>query len=67
MDSSIVWLILIALVALGLLWLLNRSEPSPIELRDSQPPRVDSYGIPGAASGRIDTGTPGDSGQSGGN
>ena len=50
MDSSVIWLILIALAALGGCWLLNRSKPSRnYPDSGSAPPRVDSYGLPGAA------------------
>ncbi len=68
MDSSVVWLILIALVALGGYWRLNRSKPSRNYTDGgSAPPRVDSYGLPGAAGiGAHASGTNCDTGQAGG-
>jgi hypothetical protein len=68
MDSSVVWLILIALVALSGYWLLNRPKPSRNYTdSDSPPPRIDSYGLPGAASiGAHASGTNCDTGQAGG-
>lgn len=66
MDGSVVWLILIAVVALGLYWLLERPGPRRNHVRDTPPPRMDSYGIPGAAGGAFDAGTPCDTGQGGG-
>lgn len=67
MDGSVVWLILIALVALGGCWLLNRSDPSRKYSHNSPPPRIDSYGLPGAAGiGGHGVGTSCDTGQGGG-
>lgn len=64
MDSSVVWLILIALVAIGLCWLLNRSEPRRSSSSTSAP-RADSYGLSGAA-GIGSAGSNCDTGQAGG-
>lgn len=66
MDGSVVWLILIAVVALGLYWLLEWSGSPRYSSRDSPPPRMDSWGFPGAAAGAFDAKPPCDSGQGGG-
>lgn len=68
MDSSVVWLILIALAALGGYWLLDRSKSSR-KYTDSvsPPPRIDSYGLHGAAGiGGHGAGANCDTGQAGG-